>query len=223
MSEFMKAYTIKEVSSMITVPEGTLRQWEKDFEGILVIPRDKQNARYYTDFEIETLKHIKAMRTKNLSKDMIRELLQKRSQTDDASSSVLEPSVPQMSQNEAVETLRNIQSTFENFEEFKLAMKQELVAELRNEIRQEIKNELISEVRKEIASSSEQQQKLLETGKEQTSEQIGILSEALEKMENNYQSEIKRRDEMLMENMRLLRELKEEQNKGFFKKLFGGK
>jgi DNA-binding transcriptional MerR regulator len=219
MSDFMKAYSIKEVSSMIDIPEGTLRQWEKDFAQSLAIPRDKQNARYYTDFEIETLTHIKAMRTKNLSKDMIRDLLQKRSETETDTAPPIEPSVPKMSQNEAIETLRNIQSAFESLEEFKLSMKQELVSE----IRQEIKNELISEVRKEIASSSEQQQNLLETGKNQTSEQIGILSEALEKMENNYQSEIKRRDEMLMENMRLLRELKEEQNKGFFKKLFGGK
>jgi DNA-binding transcriptional MerR regulator len=223
MSDFMKAYSIKEVSSMIDIPEGTLRQWEKDFAQLLVIPRDKQNARYYTDFEIETLKHIKAMRAKNLSKDMIRELLQKRAETGSDTAPIIEPSVSKMSQNEAIETLRNIQSTFESFEDFKLAMKEELVSELRNEIRQEVKNELISEVRKEIASSSEQHQKLLETGKEQTSEQIGILSESLEKMENNYQSEIKRRDDMLMENMRLLRELKEEQNKGFFKKLFGGK
>ncbi|MEW9500697.1 MerR family transcriptional regulator [Jeotgalibacillus marinus] len=53
---------MKEASKMIGVPVGTMRQWEADLE--LTIPRD-EIGRYYTDFEVETFNHIKAMRKKS--------------------------------------------------------------------------------------------------------------------------------------------------------------
>lgn len=213
VDEFMKAYTIKEVSNLLDTPEGTLRQWEKDFPDVLVIPRDAQNARYYTEFEIETLKHIKSMREKNLSKKMIKELLQKHSETNSERNHVVEPTVPALKQSEAIETLRNIQNAIETLPE----IKELIVSELKSEIRNEIKNELNNAVRSEIASS-------LEAGNKNTSEQIKTLSEALDNMEANYKNEIQRRDEILMENMRLIKEINNrEKNKGFFKKLFSKK
>lgn len=192
----MKAYSIKEVSELIGVPEGTLRQWEKDFPDVLVTSSDAQNARYYTEFEIETLKQIKSMRDKNLSKKMIKELLQRQSETDLNREQVIEPTVPALKQSKAVETLRNLQRSLEAFPEIKEMM----IAELKSEIRNEIKNELTDAVRKEIASS-------LEFGNKHTSEQIKTLSEALDNMEN----------------MRLMNEIKKEQNKSFFKRIFSKK
>src|SRR5690606_34709263 len=61
----------------LSVPSGTLKQWEKDLDGLLVIPRSKQGARFYTDYEINLLKTVKQMRDKNLSQKMIRELMGK--------------------------------------------------------------------------------------------------------------------------------------------------
>jgi DNA-binding transcriptional MerR regulator len=210
VDEFMKAYTIKEVSKLLDTPEGTLRQWEKDFPDVLVIPRDAQNARYYTEFEIDTLKHIKSMREKNLSKKMIKELLQKHSEINSERNHVVEPTVPTLKQSEAIETLRNIQNALETLPE----IKELIVSELKSEIRSEIKNELNNAVRNEIASS-------LEAGNKNTSEQIKTLSEALDNMEANYKNEIQRRDKILMENLRLIKEINDrEKNKGFFKKLF---
>lgn len=212
MDEFMKAYTIKEVSTLIGVPEGTIRQWEKDFPDILLIPRDAQNARYYTEFEIETLKQIKSMRDKNLPKKMIKELLKRQTETGLKRNQVIEPTIPTLKQSEAVETLRDLQRSLEAFPDIKEMM----IAELKSEIRNEIKSELTDAVRKEIASS-------LESGNTRTSEQIETLSKALNTMETNYQNEIERRDQILMENMRLMNEIKKEQNKGIFKRIFSKK
>lgn len=75
--QILRAYSIKEVSKMINTPTGTIRQWEKDLDGLLVIPRTQQGARYYTDQEINILKKIKEMRNQNISKGMIRNLLEK--------------------------------------------------------------------------------------------------------------------------------------------------
>jgi len=212
---------IKEVSEMIEVPVGTLRQWENDFKGIVEIPRDSKGSRYYTDFEIEILKHIKIMRDKKLSKDIIRDLLEKKNQIEgvDVASSLLVPHssfIPQMKQSEAIETLQMIKEMLAGFEEFKIS----LIKELREEIRQEVKNEVIEKVRKEIASSSEGQQVFLQENILITSEQLEGVSKSLREMEKRYESELKRRDEVVMENMRLLQEVKNEQNKGFLGKLF---
>ena len=86
-TQFMKAYTIKEVSKKINVPSGTIRQWEKDLGGLLIVPRTKQGARFYTDTEIELLMKIKHMRDKNLSKEMIRDLLHRHMDNESQSSS----------------------------------------------------------------------------------------------------------------------------------------
>ncbi|MCM3724140.1 MerR family transcriptional regulator [Neobacillus cucumis] len=73
----MKTYTLKEVSKKINVSPGTLRKWEQDFEDLLDIPRTKQGARKYTDLEIELLLEIKQMADKKVSKEAIRQEIQK--------------------------------------------------------------------------------------------------------------------------------------------------
>ena len=75
--QILRAYSIKEVSQIINIPTGTIRQWEKDLDGLLVVPRTQQGARYYTDNEITILKKVKEMREQHVSKGMIRSLLEK--------------------------------------------------------------------------------------------------------------------------------------------------
>ena len=57
--QILRAYSINEVSKRINTPSGTIRQWEKDLEGLLVIPRTQQGARYYTDYENNIIHKIK--------------------------------------------------------------------------------------------------------------------------------------------------------------------
>lgn len=206
---------------MIEVPEGTLRQWEGDFKGLLVIPRDEKGSRYYTDLEIETLKHIKAMREKKISKEMIKDLLtQKKEVEPEEKPNFPQPSLPQLKQSEVVEALRNIQNLPQQMEaSFALAlnkMREEIKEEVRNEIRNEVKNEVIEEVRKELSKSSEHQQKLLEGGNDRTSQQIEDLSELIKEMKELQQS--------TSEESVPTKDVKAKatsEKKGFFKKWWG--
>jgi DNA-binding transcriptional MerR regulator len=67
----------KDVADKLGVAETTIRNYEKELEGIIVIKRDHNNARYYTDTEIATFKTVKEMRDKGIGFKMIRELLAK--------------------------------------------------------------------------------------------------------------------------------------------------
>src|SRR5699024_11746869 len=134
--DIIKTYIIKDITNSIDVEEGTIRQCEKDFE--LDIPRKKENARYFTEIEIETLEHIKTMREKNLSKAVIKELLDRTEVDPDANQIQTTPDVPQLKQSEVTETLRNIQKAFETLPE----VKEQIVSELKEEIKNDIRDEL---------------------------------------------------------------------------------
>lgn len=150
-TQFMKAYTIKEVSKKINVPSGTIRQWEKDLSGLLIIPRTKQGARFYTDMEIELLLKIKQMRDKNLSKEMIRDLLQMHMQSspgtemDDFS----DPMTLQLDSNFPAVPNQNVQEN--QYDAFMAAMEEykfTLISEVKAEIRNGIRKEVLEEVKK---------------------------------------------------------------------------
>lgn len=171
----MKAYTIKEVSKQINVPSGTIRQWEKDLEGLLIIPRTRQGARFYTDKEIELLQNIKTMRSKNLSKDMIRELMQKHLNmiVEDKTSTetAIETNLPAVQETAAP----TVQATEFNVEDFFHALevyKQDLIRDVRSEIRNELRTEIVDEVKKDIASNSIQTIKALSLSIQRSKERM---------------------------------------------------
>ena len=160
--QILRAYSIKEVSKMINTPTGTIRQWEKDLQGLLVIPRTQQGARYYTDEEIKILNKIKEMRSQNISKGMIRSLLEKHLQIEakepgsEPSSEPLETSnLPVQEVAIApVEQQNYLQSS--NVEALYTAMadfKQDLLTEFRHEL-QMSKHELLDGVKNEVSNST---------------------------------------------------------------------
>ncbi|MEH6990436.1 MerR family transcriptional regulator [Cytobacillus firmus] len=154
-TQYMKAYTIKEVSKMLNVPPGTLRQWEKDLNGLLLIPRSKQGARFYTDHEIALLEKVKQMRDKNLSKEMIRELMQKHmdytsetaSPANETSLAGIEPETALHKEQESVMDAEQLMAIMENFRD-------SLLTDVRNEIRSGVRKEVLEEVKKEISKGS---------------------------------------------------------------------
>ena len=155
-THFMKAYTIKEVSKKINVPSGTIRQWEKDLAGLLFVPRTKQGARFYTEIEISLLLKIKQMRDKNLSKEMIRDLLHMHVSTDS------QPSSEEFgtSQELSIEPLSHLPSSSEKgegYEAFMAAMeqyKQNLLQEVKAEISNGIRKEVLEEIKKEVSKGT---------------------------------------------------------------------
>ncbi|WP_316568983.1 MerR family transcriptional regulator [Neobacillus sp. YIM B06451] len=154
--QIMKAYTIKEVSRIINVPQGTLRQWESDFTGLLTIPRTRQGSRFYTDTEISLLVKIKQMREKNLGKEMIRELiLEHFRQSSEAASETLAAPITVVGETKPVPSEPS--SPTLDMEAFFSAMemyKQDFLAGVREEIRGTIRKELIEEVKKEVSKGS---------------------------------------------------------------------
>lgn len=70
-----RAYSISEVSQLLNIPAGTIRQWEKSLDGFLEIPRDAKGARYYTEVEINALNRVRMLREKGLQFEAIREIL----------------------------------------------------------------------------------------------------------------------------------------------------
>ncbi|MCQ6277359.1 MerR family transcriptional regulator [Bacillus sp. V3B] len=155
--QILRAYSIKEVSQIINIPTGTIRQWEKDLNGLLVIPRTQQGARYYTDNEIKILKKIKEMREQHVSKGMIRTLLEKH--LNEGSESPSEPfeMAVQPVQDKPTQASTDIQTNnTESMEAFYTAMetfKQDLLNEIKNEIATN-KNDLIDEMKNELSNSS---------------------------------------------------------------------
>lgn len=104
----MQAYTVGQASEMVGVPPGTIRQWEKSLEGVLIIPRDEKGSRYYTQFEIDALNRVKALRDKGVSFEVIRDILH---QSEPGSeTTAIATTVPTMSQSEAIKALTDLRA-----------------------------------------------------------------------------------------------------------------
>ncbi|PLT35096.1 MerR family transcriptional regulator [Bacillus sp. V5-8f] len=157
-NQIQRAYSIKDVSKKISIPTGTIRQWEKDLQGLIYIPRSKQGARFYTEKEIILLEKVKEMRANNLSKDMIRMLLDKHLNEDSkAPSETFKTSSPSPEEN-AIVPAENAVSPVQspNIEEFFAAMetyKQSMLSDIKNVI-QSSQTEIVEDVKKEISQGT---------------------------------------------------------------------
>ncbi|MDP4171392.1 MAG: MerR family transcriptional regulator [Bacillota bacterium] len=171
--QFLQSYTIKEVSKQIQIPSGTIRQWEKDLQGLLFIPRTKQGARFYTEKEIALLVKVKHMRDKNLSKEIIRELLQihLNQSVYENQFDISETALTTISENTPFN--ENITNVIDDF-------KYTLITEIKEEIRNGIRREVLDEVKKEISKSSLHTVKSLSDSiyksSEKTKDEINVLS-----------------------------------------------
>lgn len=83
----MKTYSTKEVAKKIKVPPGTIRQWEKDFNGFLAVPRSKQGARIYTEIEIDLLIQIKQMLADKIELEFIKDWLKSKTEQENTAES----------------------------------------------------------------------------------------------------------------------------------------
>lgn len=146
----MKSYAIKDAAKKLSITPSKLRQWEKDLDGLLIIPRTKQGTRYYTDDEISLLETIKQLYDKSLSKDMIRGIIEKDFQLQKVAGTEasLTSIVPEII---ASGTNKN------DIEQFLAAMKSwkdEIIDDVRNEIRHRVRKEIIDDIKKEILKGS---------------------------------------------------------------------
>lgn len=159
-NQIQRAYSIKDVSKKISIPTGTIRQWEKDLQGLLRVPRSKQGARFYTEKEINLLEKVKEMRANNLSKDMIRKLLDKHlGEGSQAPSEPFATSVPTVPKN-AIAPAENVAPPAQtpNLDDLYAAMetyRQHMLSEIKDVI-QNSRTEIIEDVKKEISQGTMQ-------------------------------------------------------------------
>jgi len=66
-------YSIKQVSDLLDVPTGTIRQWEKD--GLITIYRNTEGHRIYTEEDVFILDKVNKLRNANTPKYIIRNIL----------------------------------------------------------------------------------------------------------------------------------------------------
>ncbi|KOP82763.1 MerR family transcriptional regulator [Cytobacillus solani] len=178
-----KSYAIKEAAKKLSVSPGKLRQWEKELDGLLAIPRTKQGARYYTDDEMSLLETIKQLYDKSLSKDMIRGIIEKDFQLQKVSNTAEATLLPVRSEKVESSTSNN------DIDEFLAAMKSwkdEIIDDVRDEIRHGVRKEVIDEVKKEILKGSVHTVKSLSDSiyksNERTIAEIDHLSEDIHKI-----------------------------------------
>ncbi|MDQ0197804.1 MerR family transcriptional regulator [Neobacillus ginsengisoli] len=154
----MRTYAMKEVAKKIKVPPGTIRQWEKDLNGLLVIPRTKQGARIYTDWEINLLNEIKLMYANKLGIEVIKDWLQETLEPEseavdelpeiDTSLSIPAYEVDRIPTDEAA--IKYADQFFDAMDTYKDNFLNEVKAEIRSVVRREV----LDEVKKEISKGS---------------------------------------------------------------------
>lgn len=179
----MKTYTLKEAAKKINIKPGTLRQWEKDLDDLLDIPRTKQGARIYTDLEIENLVEIKQLYENKLSKELIREWMHKKlnpetevvTETTEVSLEVISETVTPVTIQDAIDA----HQFFEAMDKYK----QNFLSEVKDEIRNVVRKEVLDEVKKEISKG--------------TLTTVKSLSNSIYKSSANTQAEIKELSETL--------------------------
>ncbi|WP_066061730.1 MerR family transcriptional regulator [Neobacillus soli] len=183
----MMTYTLKEVSKRINTAPGTLRQWEKEYEELLQIPRSKQGARIYSNSEIEQLLEIKEMSANKFSKDMIRQsLLRKLEPENEDVSNTPELSLEIIS--ESVTTndvddhhLKNADLFFEAMETYKKTFLNEIKDEIRSVVRKEVLDEVKREISKGTLLTVKSLSDSIYKSTANTKSEIHALSETVEK------------------------------------------
>ncbi|MCM2532061.1 MerR family transcriptional regulator [Neobacillus pocheonensis] len=154
----MQPYAMKEAAKKIKVPPGTIRQWEKDLNGLLEIPRTKQGARIYTDLEINLLLEIKLMYANKLGIEVIKDWLQKRLEPEREAIDEIPDTEPSFTilANE-VSQIPTDKAAIQNADQFFDAMdtyKENFLNEVKAEIRSVVRKEVLDEVKKEITKGT---------------------------------------------------------------------
>ncbi len=152
----MITYTLKEVSKIINVAPGTLRQWEREFSDLLIVPRSKQGARIYSEYIIKQLAEIKQLYDKKESKETVRQflLIKKEPKNKDLAKT---PHLPIEVISEPVSPVNSKEDNIENAQDFSDAIdayKKNFLNELMEEIKNVVRKELLEEVKKEINKGS---------------------------------------------------------------------
>lgn len=202
----LKIHTLTEVSKELNVSSQTLRDWEKELQGIISIPRNSQGHRYYTTYELDAFRRVNELRAKNVGFEMIRNLMtaaMERGVSNLAESEVAVTVDPleRKAQSDAVSILQNLETFVKDFE----ASYKETIT---NQIVLELKEEMNVQFTERLDKALNNSEAITETNK---------LNQELLKENQLKESRIIE----LEKELAVYRD--REQNKGFFSKIFSSK
>lgn len=178
----LRTYTLKEAAKIINVSISSIKQWEKDLRGVLIIPRSRQGARLYTNSEIDLLSEIKQLYLNHFSKKEIRDQLQKKQEESSEAAEEIPSMVSEKKPDPYPPTAVAITDDFfEAMDQYK----ESFLNEVKDEIKKVVQTEVTEEVKKEITKSMYYSMKSLcdsiYKSSANTMEEIKDLSSTIEK------------------------------------------
>lgn len=202
----LKIHTLTEVSKELNVSTQTLRDWEKELQGIISIPRNSQGHRYYTTYELDALRRVNELRNKNVGFEMIKNLMKAAMERGVSSLANEEVAVAvdpleRKGQSDAIAILQSLEGFVKEFEEtYKETITNQIVLELKEEMNVQFTERLnkVLDNSEVITETTKLNQELL---KENQVKESRIIE--LEKQLAVYEER--------------------EQNKGFFSKIFSSR
>ena len=197
MNNYTEIFTTQEASERIGIGKTTITRWEKDYA--IDVPRDKSGARLYTEAELDIFLDIKKMREQDLTKAEIR-------------SSLFDKITKNNANQKSSEEIRELEIT-EKFQEIKRLF--------------HIYPELIDLVAPEIKSHLDQHPVTDGTSLEAIKETVATaiqegINKELSTISNLYKTEVNRRDELMIEIIRLKKRVKSLESKPSLFKVFSG-
>jgi DNA-binding transcriptional MerR regulator len=199
---WMKSYTLPEFAKRMGVSPKVIKQWEKDFETYISIPRTKQGARIYSEAEENFFQNIKALYEKKLKKHEIINYL-KSQNTPVASTHVSqeENAVEQMIV--INEEMSDDHSANKDLQETSLHLKEELHEEY------DIVKEEASQVSEYLHSMSDLKKSCMQKISDQNEATAHSIEQIKEETEQHVQVFQKQIDDFQNTNIKTLEELEE--------------
>lgn len=225
--------TLGDAASRLEVPDSTLRHWTDQLEkyNVHYVKRNDRNERIYYDSDLDIFKYLRDLKAEHGRKTTTKDLAIMISQMGSFELRTQENAPVPAPSNRTAELMnhedikRLLES--ERVRQFLGVIINETTSKLRDDLVEEIKNELgierevlKEELRKEIKAEMEEEKKLLSDSIE-VQNQIAVGQEEVKQALDELKRGQTERDEQLRQMMEERRKQVQEQNKGFFAKLFG--
>ncbi len=110
-------FTIGDVSNEVSLPESTIRYYDREFADYLAIERDKNNQRIFTEQNIKDLEYIRyLLKRENYTVEQVKKKLAAESELKDRQDQLEEEPADNSGAEFSQEFLENLSEIFENFE-----------------------------------------------------------------------------------------------------------
>ncbi|MCM3033860.1 MULTISPECIES: MerR family transcriptional regulator [unclassified Niallia] len=210
----MNIYSIHEASQKLTTSPKTLKQWENKFKELLVIPRTKNGARFYTDKELSLLLEVKNLYAEKRNTTEVKKTLsmilqpKEAKQEQDVATKEMTPPVLEEAAANEIQIIHNddlitkidrnteddnqLQVLLSSLETYKQDFLHEVKQEIRNGIKQEVLETISTEIQAGKTETIEKLSSALADHKDAAKEEMEHIAEIVhtstQKTTDDYES-----------------------------------